>query len=99
MATITFERSGGVIGNELHFDLDIDSLPDYEAENVQKLIDDADFFNIPPNLVMQSTPDEFQYRVTVDDGDKNHTVRATDTTMPRSLLPLVKELTMLRVLH
>ena len=99
MATITFERSGGVIGNEMHLELAIDSLSDYEAEHLQKLINDADFFNIPANLVKQSTPDEFLYRVTVDDGDKNHTVRTTDTTMPRSLLPLVKELTMLRVLH
>jgi len=99
MSTITFERSGGVIGNELHLDLDIDSLAEYESQYLQKLIEDSDFFNVPANLAMQSTPDEFLYTVTVDDGDKSHTVRVTDTTMPPSLLRLVKELTMLRVLH
>ena len=99
MTTITFERSGGVIGKELHLDLDLESLPEDEAERLQKLIDEADFFNVPENLAARSSADEFQYKITLDDGSKSHTVRTSDTTMPKSLLPLVKELTMLKVLH
>jgi hypothetical protein len=99
MTTITFERSGGVIGNELRLDLDLESLADYEAEHLQKLMDEADFFNIPSDLAANSTPDEFQYVITVEDEDSSHTVRTSDTTMPRALLPLVKELTMLRAIH
>jgi hypothetical protein len=99
MTTITFERSGGVIGNELRLDLDLESLADYEAERLQKLIDEADFFSLPPNLAANSTPDEFRYTITIENGDASHTIRTSDTTMPQALLPLVKELTMLNAIH
>ena len=95
---ITFERSGGVVGNEVYFDLDFENLSEDTAERLQKLIDDADFFNLPANLAMSATPDEFQYKLTVDNGREYHSVRVTDTTMPKTLLPLVRELTMLKVL-
>jgi hypothetical protein len=99
MTSITFQRTGGIIGNELNLTLDLDDLPPDDAERLQKLIDKADFFNIPANLAGRSSPDEFQYVVEVDDGGRSHTVRTTDTSMPVSLLPLVKELTMQRILH
>ena len=98
MTVITFERSGGVVGNEVYFDLDLDTLSEDKVERVQKLIENADFFNIPTNLGMSATPDEFQYKISVDTGDEHHNVHTTDTTMPKALLPLVRELTMLRVL-
>jgi hypothetical protein len=99
MTTITFKRSGGLIGNELHLDLELDSLPEDEAQRLQQMIDEAGFFNIPENLAGRSTVDEFQYEITVDNGSAYHTVSATDTTMPKSLFPLVKELTLMRMLH
>lgn len=99
MTTITFKRSGGVIGNELHLDLELDRLPEDEAQRLQKMVDEADFFNIPENLAGRSTVDEFQYEIRVDNGRAYHTVSATDTTMPKSLFPLVKELTLMRMLH
>jgi len=98
MTIITFERSGGVVGNEVDFELGLDNLPPDQADRVMKMVEKADFFNIPSNLSMSATPDEFHYKVTVDNGNEQHTVRATDTTMPKTLQPLVRELTMLRVL-
>ena len=95
---ITFERSGGVVGNEVYFDLDLGSLSEDKVERLQKLIDNADFFNIATNLAKSATPDEFQYKITVDNGSEYHSVRVTDTTMPKKLLPLIRELTMLKVL-
>lgn len=99
MTTITFGRSGGIIGNELHYTFELESLSEEETQRIQKLIEDANFFNIPANLEGSSSPDEFRYEITVNDGTENHTVYTTDTAMPQSLIPLVKELTMQRVLH
>lgn len=100
MATIiTFERSGGVVGNEIYLELELEKQSADKAERLQKLIDTANFFNIPANIGMTTTPDEFQYKITVDNGDEYHSVRTTDTTMPKALFPLVKELTMLNVLN
>ncbi len=99
MSTIvSFERSGGVVGKEVYFELELEKLSADKAERLQKLIDSADFFNIPANIGMAATSDEFQYKITVDNGDEYHSVRTTDTTMPKALSPLVKELTMLKVL-
>ena len=92
MTTITFERSGGLISNELHLNVSLDSLPEDEAQRLEKMIEEAGFFKIPENLAARSSADEFQYEIRVEDGRKDHTVRATDTTLPRSLLPVFKAL-------
>ncbi|HXQ34334.1 MAG TPA: protealysin inhibitor emfourin [Anaerolineales bacterium] len=99
MTTITFERSGGVVGNDLHLDLDLDTLAEDEAQHLLKLIDEADFFNIPEQSTEQFTPDEFKYKIAVDAGQTSHTVYTSDSTIPKNLLPLAKELTMLKILH
>lgn len=99
MTSISFERSGGLIGKELHLELDLNKMPEDEAEYLHRLIDEADFFNLPRNLAMRSTADEFLYNITVDNGVESHTIQVTDTTMPSSLLPLVKELTLQKILH
>jgi hypothetical protein len=57
------------------------------------LILDADFHRIPTDLNGKSTPDEFEYVITVRAGQSEHTVRTCDTTMPDALAPLVVELT------
>jgi hypothetical protein len=98
MTIITFERSGGVVGNEVYFEVELNSLEPDQASRLMNMVEKADFFNIPSNLSMSTTPDEFHYKVTVDNGGEHHIVRATDTTMPKTLQPLVRELTMLRVL-
>ena len=101
MTTITFERTGGVVGNNLHLDLDLNTLSEDEAQHLLKLIEEADFFRIPehPAPTLQFTPDEFNYAVTVDTGDTTHTVRTSDSTMPKELQLLTKELTMMKILH
>ena len=99
MTIITFKRSGGVIGNELHFDIDLNALSEDEAARILRLIDKADFFNVPENLSASRSPDEFQYWIEVDNGGDTHTVEVTDTTMPESLRPLIRELTMMRILR
>ena len=99
MTTITFERSGGVVGNDLHLDLDLNTLPEDEAQHLLKLIEEADFFSIPEQTAEQFTPDEFKYTIGVNAGQSSHTVHTSDSTMPKNLLPLAKELTMLNIRH
>jgi hypothetical protein len=99
MTTITFKRSGGVSGDDLDLKLDTDTLPEDESQRMSQLISSANFFNIPETQDAQSTPDEFQYTITVEAGQSSHTVHCTNTTMPESLRPLVRELTMLNAFH
>jgi len=96
MTTITFKRSGGFVGTGMKYELNLNQLPMNDARSLIRLIQQAEFFNIPENLIVKFNPDEYQYTITVDAGIICHTVRTNDTTMPASLRPLVDELSILR---
>jgi hypothetical protein len=96
MTTITFKRSGGFVGKGMKYELNLNQLPKNDANSFIRLIQQAEFFNIPENLIVKFNPDEYQYTITVDAGIICHTVRTNDTTMPASLRPLVDELSAFR---
>ena len=95
MAKITFKRSGGFIGRGLRFELNLKNMPISAVRNITRLVEEAQFFELPENLVRNFQPDEYQYTITVDAGITNHTVHTNDSTMPTSLRPLVRELSQL----
>jgi len=92
MTTITFKRSGGFIGTGMKYELNLNQLPKTDAHSFLRLIQEAEFFNLPENMIVKFNPNEYQYTITVDAGIIIHTVRTNDTTMPASLRPLVDEL-------
>ena len=96
MTTITFKRSGGFIGKGMRFQVDLDQLPVKDARYLVQLIEQAEFFNLPENLIIKFNPDEYQDTITIDRGLTSHTVRTNDTTMPAALRPLVDELSALK---
>ncbi len=95
MAKITFNRSGGFIGQGTRFELNLNALPISAVRNITRLVEQAQFFDLPENLIRNFQPDEYQYTITVDAGITNHTVRTNDSTMPSTLRPLVRELSLL----
>lgn len=95
MAKITFKRSGRFIGRGTRFELNLNNLPISAVRNITRLVEQAQFFDLPENLVRNSQPDEYQYTITVDAGITNHTVHTDDSTMPSSLKPLVRELSLM----
>ena len=95
MTKIKFERSGGLVGQNIDLDLDLDTLPANEALNLIHLIQGANFFKLPENLVATSTPDEFTYTLTVESGSAQHCVNTSDTSAPESLRPLLNVLSTL----
>ena len=95
MATIIFQRSGGVLGQEIDLFLVFESLPTAEAQRLFKLIDQSGFFRTPVHIGGRPDPDEFQYVISLEIGSTQHTVRTSDSTMPQSLRPLVDELVLL----
>ena len=96
MTTIFFKRSGGFIGPGMRYQINLDQLPVSDARSIIRLIEQAEFFNLPENLIVKFNPDEYQYTISIDIGLLCHTVRANDSTMPKSLRPLVDELAVLK---
>jgi hypothetical protein len=99
MAKITFKRSGGFIGNGMRFELNLNALPISTVRNITRLVEQAQFFDLPENLTKNFQPDECQYTITVDAGITNHTVHTNESTMPSSLRPLVRELSLLSTVN
>lgn len=95
MAKITFKRSGGFIGRGLRFELNLNNLPISAVRNITRLVEEAQFFDLPEDMVRNFQPDEYQYTITVDAGITNHTVHTNDSTMPSSLKPLIRELSLM----
>lgn len=89
MKRIIFERTGGHLGQDIYLDLELDTLPASEAFTLMRLVQRADFFKLPENLVASPTADEYLYYLTVDSGSMRHRIRTSDTGAPESLRPLI----------
>ncbi len=87
---ISFERSGGFAGLMMTSTADTTELSDAEAQQLQQLVTQADFFNLPPKLLSNSPqPDRFQYQITVRSDGKTHTVQVSESQVPGTLRPLL----------
>lgn len=92
MAKIMFERSGGFLELPIDLTLDLDSLAPHEAQHFMYLIEDADFFRFPEDLVAESAADEFIYTITVETGSARHRVRVSEMYLSEPLQMLANEL-------
>lgn len=81
------------MGREVAMDFDLASLPASVARRLDGFLTDSNFFDIPEVSPVLSSPDEYEYTITVVAGNSIHTIRVSDTSMPGSVRPLVEELT------
>lgn len=95
MTKINFRRTGGITGRAVDSDIDLNELPDTEAQELMRLITETNFFKIPQNLIGHTIPDEYEYTVTVEAGNSHHTIQTSDTNASESLRPLLDKLSML----
>jgi hypothetical protein len=95
MVKINFLRTGGFLGREMNFSLDLNEMPEDESQEIQRMILESNFFNIPQNLIEPSKHDEYEYTITVESGNSHHTVHTNDTSAPESLRPLLEKLSTL----
>lgn len=87
---ITFEQSGGFAGLIRTKTIDTSTLSPPDAQQVQRLIDAADFFRLPDSIEADVQPDRFQYYITVEDGDRHHSVEISETNIPPTIRPLLE---------
>jgi hypothetical protein len=92
MTKILFERTGGFMGRKVSVTIDLDELSNEQAELLDKLLDKADFFDLPADMTQPAMPDSFTYNITVNSPKGRHSVRVGDTTASDDLRPLLDEL-------
>jgi hypothetical protein len=91
---VHFERSGGFGGLLLTVTIESDTLSVDEQQQLRRLIDEADFFNLPAELSDSSgAVDQFVYKVVVESADRSHSVQTTEAAAPTTLQPLLDWLT------
>jgi hypothetical protein len=86
---IVFERSGGFTGMIVTTTVDTAILSPMERSTLHSLVEAADFFRLPGAIASPAQPDRFQYQITVEDGDRQHTVILGEAAVPGTLRPLL----------
>jgi len=76
-------------------DIDLNGVPGEEAQEIMRLISEANFFDFPQNLIARTTPDEYEYTISLDAGQTHHTIQTSDSSAPESLRPLLEKLSTL----
>ena len=94
MTQIIFERSGGFFEPPINLALDLDSLAPRDVQHWMYLIEDADFFRFPEDLVMEtdSAGNKFIYSIVVETGGMRHRVHVSEMYLSEPLQMLVDEL-------
>ena len=80
------------MGRKVSLEINLEDLSEDQVKQLDELLDEADFFELPEDLTSQDTPDGFTYKITVESRKGKHGVRCGDTSMPEYLRPLVDEL-------
>ena len=91
---IYFEQSGGFTGIKKNILINSNSLETEEASELQRLVDNANFFDLPsePDAPLHGA-DYLEYKITIETNDnKKHSIKITDLTMPPNVGPLIRYL-------
>ena len=91
---IYFEQSGGLAGIENNVSIDSTSLVPEEASELQSLVDNARFADLPsqPAAPLRGA-DYIEYKITIETNDnRKYSLNTTDLTMPPSVGPLIRYL-------
>jgi hypothetical protein len=70
-------------------DLKLEDLPDEQASTIMELLDDMDFDELPEQMLDESGPDQFTYRITVESKKGEHTVVTGESSAPEKMQELL----------
>jgi len=86
---VSVVRGGGVAGLVTVTAVDSAALSPADADTLARMVEEAGVFGGPDVPSAESTPDEFQVSVTIEDGPRRRTVSAAEHNVPSSLRSLV----------
>ena len=86
---VSVVRGGGLAGLVQTTTADSDRLSADDADTLRRKVDAAGFFALPGSGGPAGGPDRFRYAVTVEDGNRAHTVRRSEPDVPEALGALI----------
>jgi hypothetical protein len=86
-------RSGGFGGMRREVRIETGTLTHGEREPLEGLVRDSGFFTLPGKFPRpEKGADYFTYSITVEDGERRHTIEVSQPSLPDVLRPLIREL-------
>lgn len=86
---VTLEQSGGFAGLMIMRTIDTQDLSPSEAQELEQLVKDADFFQLNSMTDRAPQPDLFGYQLSIETDERSHTIQVSETNMPAQLRPLM----------
>lgn len=90
---VSLERTGGFTGISQKISVDSNNLPLQVAEELLQLLEGADFFQLPEQIMSDNYQcDRFQYRLTVKDHGRQHSIIVSEAALTNALRTLIEYL-------
>ena len=92
---IRFRQSGGIVGGVWEVLVRMSELPPSEAQQLEALVEQADFFALPAprsRSLPRRAMDVFEYDIAISQGQRRHRIRVDDTEVPAIVQPLINRL-------
>ncbi len=90
---IRYVKSGGFAGMRTTGALDTGTLPAGEARHIEALVESAGFFSLPEKTPKpQNSADYLTYHLTVEDGNRSHSIEVSEPSAPEPLRQLIRYL-------
>ena len=90
---VWFERSGGFAGMTIKTEIDSKSTDPVEADSIRHLVNQSNFFEVQiTDTLPAGLPDQFNYKIKVESGNKSREIELTDSTIPVDFHPLIRYL-------
>ncbi|RAM48788.1 MAG: hypothetical protein C6Y22_26120 [Hapalosiphonaceae cyanobacterium JJU2] len=88
---ILLQRTGGFAGISKKAIVDTANLSSEENQQLSHLLEAANFFNLPTIINAPSNQaDRFQYILTVEENNQQHTVKVSEASLTRDLKSLIE---------
>lgn len=86
---VTLEQSGGFAGLMITRTIDTQDLSPSEAQQLEQLVNESNFFQLTSTTESSPQPDRFQYQFSIDTGEHSHSIQIGETNIPEQLRPLL----------
>ncbi|MEA5564769.1 protealysin inhibitor emfourin [Anabaena sp. UHCC 0399] len=96
---VSLERTGGFTGISKKISVDTNTLPLQVAEELSQLVEAADFFQLPEQIMSDNSQcDRFHYKLTVEDHGQQHSVITSEPALTNTLKTLIEYLNQVKTL-
>lgn len=87
---VTLEQSGGFAGLMITKTIDTQNLSPAESQQLERLVNESNFFQLTSTVEFSPQPDRFQYMLLVEAGNRNHSIQVSETNMPEKVRSLME---------